>query len=93
MVAAQEKEDGFFDGIDTSLMGIASLAGSGEAAFLKTGLTEVNAAVEDALSKYSAQQPEATAPALARGLTATTKLLDAVGKSGLSEDAKYNIGH
>ena len=93
VVAAQEKEDGFFDGIDTSLMGIASLAGSGEAAFLKTGLTEVNAAVEDALSKYSAQQPEATAPALARGLTATTKLLDAVGKSGLSEDAKYNIGH
>lgn len=93
VVAAQEKEGSFFDGIDTSLMGIASLAGSGDAAFLKAGLAEMNTAVEDALSKYSAQQPEATAPALARGLTATTRLLTALGKSRLSEDARYNIRH
>jgi LmbE family N-acetylglucosaminyl deacetylase len=93
VVSAQEKEATFFDGIDTSLMGIASLAGSGDTAFLKTGLTEVNTAVEDAISKYSSQQPQATAPSLAKGLIATTKLLDAVVKSSLSEDAKYNIRH
>jgi LmbE family N-acetylglucosaminyl deacetylase len=93
VVRAQENEESFFDGIDVSLMGIATLAGPGDAAFLKTGLAEVNTAVEDAISKYSAQQPEATAPALARGLKATTELLDAVGKSGLSEDAKYNVRH
>jgi LmbE family N-acetylglucosaminyl deacetylase len=93
VVPAQEKEESFFDGIDVSLMGIATLAASGDTAFLKAGLAEVNTAVEDAISKYSAQQPEATAPALARGLTATTKLLDAVGKSSLSEDAKYNVRH
>ncbi len=93
VVSAQEKEEGFFDGIDTSLMGIATLAGSGDAAFLKTGLAEVNAAVEEAIAKYASQQPEATAPALAKGFTAVTKLLDAVGKSNLSEEAKYDIGH
>ena len=92
-VPAQEKEESFFDGIDVSLMGIATLAGSGDAAFLESGLTQVNAAVEEAISKYSAQQPEATAPALARGLTATASLLDAVAKSTLSEEAKYNIRH
>ena len=93
VVPAQDKEESFFDGIDVSLMGIAKLAGSGDAAFLSNGLTQINAAVEEAISKYSAQQPEATAPALAKGLTATASLLDAVGKSALSEEAKYNIRH
>ena len=93
VVPAQDKEESFFDGIDISLMGIATLAGSGDTAFLTSGLTQINAAVEEAISKYSAQQPEATAPALARGLTATASLLDAVAKSTLSEEAKYNIRH
>ena len=92
-IPAQEKEQSFFDGIDVSLMGIATLSGSGDAGFLKSGLTQINAAVEEAIAKYSAQQPENTAPALARGLTATTNLLDAVAKSALSEEAKYNIRH
>ncbi len=93
VIDAADKENSFFDGIDTSLMGIASLSPSGDTAFLKAGLAEVNSAVEEALSKYSAQQPEATAPAIAKGLKATTALLDAVNQSGLSEDAKYNIRH
>jgi LmbE family N-acetylglucosaminyl deacetylase len=93
VVPAQEKEESFFDGIDTSLAGIATLAGPGDAGFLKAGLTEMNAAVEEAIANYSAQSPEKTAPALAKGLTATTKLLDAVAKSGLSDDAKYNVRH
>ena len=92
-VPAQEKEESFFDGIDTSLAGIAALAGSGDSAFLKTGLAEMNAAVEEAMAKFSAQKPDASAPALARGLAATTKLIDAVSKSGLSEDAKYDVRH
>ena len=95
VVSAQEKEEGFFDGIDTSLMGIATLAGSGDAAFLKTGLAEVNAAVEEAIAKFSAQQPEATAPALAKGLqrnrgaNCSTRWTRAI----LPEEAKYNIRH
>jgi hypothetical protein len=88
VVPAQEKEESFFDGVDVSLMGIATLAGGGEAAFLHNGLTQINAAVEEAISKYSAQQPEATASVLAKGLTATANLLDAVAKSALSEEGE-----
>jgi LmbE family N-acetylglucosaminyl deacetylase len=87
------KEQSFFDGIDTSLAGIAELAGSGDTAFLKSGLKEIGAAVDEALAKFSAVHPESTAAALARGLKATTALLDAVGKSGLSDDGQYNVRH
>ncbi len=92
-VPAQETEQSLFDGIDTSLMGIATLGGSGDTGFLKNGLMQINTAVEEAMAKFFAQQPEGTAPALARGWTATRNLLDAVGKSGLSDEAKYNIRH
>ncbi|HXJ38139.1 MAG TPA: NEW3 domain-containing protein, partial [Bryobacteraceae bacterium] len=93
VIPVQGKEKGFFDGIDTSLAGIAELAGSGDAAFLKTGLSGINGAVEEAITKFSAVHPEATAPALARGLKGTATLIDAVGKSSLSDDAKYNVRH
>src|SRR4051794_11560120 len=66
-ISVPEKETGFFDGIDTSLTGIVSLAGAGDTAFLATGLRQINAAVEEAISKFSAPKPEATAPALAAG--------------------------
>ena len=72
-------------------MGIATLARSGDAAFLKSGLGEVNAAIEEAISKFSAQQPEATAPALARGLIATTRLLDILARSGLSDVSLFDF--
>ena len=40
----EEKERSFFDGIDVSLMGIATLAKSGNREFLENGLKKVNAA-------------------------------------------------
>jgi LmbE family N-acetylglucosaminyl deacetylase len=93
VIPASGKEKSFFDGIDTSLTGIAELAGAGDTAFLRTGLGEISAAVDEALAKFSAIHPEVTAPALARGLKSTTALLDAVGRSSLSEDGKYNVRH
>ncbi len=92
-VQSGEKEEGFFDGIDTSLLGIASLAGNGSADFLKTGLSKINASVEEAISKFSAVHPEETAPALAAGLKQTIALLDQLEKENLPEDAKYNVRH
>jgi LmbE family N-acetylglucosaminyl deacetylase len=92
-VVEGSKEKGFFDGIDTSLAGIAGLAGTGDAGFLKAGLTEIDAAVNEAMAKFSAVHPEATAPALAKGVKATTALLQALSASGLSEDGKYNVRH
>src|SRR5712691_7319241 len=43
-VTSGEKEQTFFDGIDVSLAGIASLAGAEDAAFLKQSLASINGA-------------------------------------------------
>jgi len=91
-IQAADKEETFFDGIDISLLGIATLA-PGNNAFLTDGLRKINAAVDEAMSKFSATQPDRTAPALATGLKETVALLDAVSKSSLSDDAKYNVRH
>ena len=92
-VAAQDKEQSFFDGIDISLTGIASLAKGGGTAFLLTGLKQMNADVEKAMDQFSAMHPERIAPQLADGLKTTAALLDQLSKSNLSEDAKYDISH
>ena len=92
VIPASDKEETFFDGIDTSLTGIATLAPDGGFT-LKEGLSHINAAVEDAISKFSAGHPEQTAPALAAGMKETIALLTQVEKSNLPPDAKYNIHH
>lgn len=92
-VAAEDKEQSFFDGIDTSLAGIASVAKAGDSAFLVDGLNQINADVERAMSQFSAAQPDKTAPFLASGLKGTIALLDLLSRSNLSEDAKYDISH
>ncbi|MGC4055868.1 MAG: PIG-L family deacetylase [Paludibaculum sp.] len=92
-IDAKETEPGFFDGIDATLPGIASLARGGDAAFLRTGLEKVNAEVEAAIAKFSPVKPELTAPSLAAGMKATMALIAAVEKSGLDADSKYNVLH
>ena len=93
LVSVPEKESTFFDGIDVSLAGIASLAQGGDASFLSQGLAQINTSVEKALHDFSAQHPEAIAGALADGLKSTNNLLDKVDASNLSEDSKYDITH
>ena len=90
-VTAAEKEATFFDGIDTSLAGIATLVKSGDKAFLAAGLANINAQVELATHNFSATHPQAIAPALAAGLKATNELLQAVAASQLSENEKYDV--
>ena len=92
-VDAGAKEKDFFEGIDISLMGIASLAKGGDASFVSEGLRKINAAVEDALSKFSAANPERCAPALAAGMQETMALISAVEKSNLTADSKYDLKH
>lgn len=93
LVDVPEKESGFFDGIDTSLAGLATLAKGGDAAFLTAGLRKINTEVEEAIAKFSATQPEVIAPRLAQGLKLTSSLLDEVEKSSLSDESKYNLRH
>ncbi len=93
LVAAKDTEKSFFDGVDTSLAGIADLAKGQQSAFLKQGLVGINAQVERALAEFSAAHPEKIAPALAAGLKLTNALAEQVAKSTLSPQAKYDVGH
>lgn len=92
-IATSQKEKTFFDGVDTSLLGISDVAGPGDTAFLKSGLTQVNNAVQEALSRFNVQQPEFVAPALANGLKETRALIAQVAASKLSAEGKYNVLH
>jgi LmbE family N-acetylglucosaminyl deacetylase len=92
-VPAADHEKSFFDGIDVSLLGIATLAGKEEHGFLTQGLNQINMLVEDALQSYSAIDPSAIAPTLAQGLMATNHLIEQVNSSPLSADAKYDVVH
>jgi LmbE family N-acetylglucosaminyl deacetylase len=91
-VETAEQENSFFDGIDISLEGIATLA-PGDNAFLKQGLAKLNGLVEDAMHNFSANDPEAIAPTLGQGLNLTRDLIKQVESSSLSSEAKYNVLH
>jgi len=93
LVSVPARESSFFDGIDVSLMGMASLAQGGDSAFLKDGLSRINTFVEKALNDFSAQHPEAIASTLAGALRATNELLERVASSGLTPDSKYDVTH
>jgi LmbE family N-acetylglucosaminyl deacetylase len=89
-IAAAEHEKSFFDGIDVSIAGIASLA-TGDTKFLRDGLEQISGRAEEAFSQFALDRPAASAPALAEGLKATRALLDQVRKSQLAEPGKADI--
>jgi len=89
-VATADKEKSFYDGIDVSLTGIASLA-SGETAFLKDGLEQISTLAANAYARYKPGDPATIAPVLAEGLKATRSLLDQVKSSALAEPGKSDV--
>lgn len=91
--AAGEHESDFFDGIDTSLPGLAARAGSEEAQalFLKPALTSMAKHVEDATRAFSIQDPSACAAPLLAGLAATNQLIAQVESSKLSGGVKAEL--
>jgi LmbE family N-acetylglucosaminyl deacetylase len=82
----------FFDGIDTSLPGIATLA-HGDTAFLTAALKDIDEHVMTATFGYLPSNPEKIAPELAIGYKKTKDLIDAVNASALSADDKANVIH
>ncbi len=92
-IAAKDKEESFFDGIDVSIAGIADLAGPTSPQFLKSGLSQINDSVESAINTFSAQDPSAIAATLAKGLKVTDALVAEVEKSTLTADQKFNVSH
>ena len=86
-------EDSFFDGIDTSLVGIASYAPAPQQATWRSRLKDISTSVQEAASNFDATNLSKSAPALAKGLSQTTALLSEMQTSDLPADAKYNMEH
>lgn len=86
-------ETSLFDGIPTSLAGIATLAHSGNKAFLVSALQQISEHVDRANSAYNPAHPAAIAPDLAAGLKQTRALIAAVHNSNLSSNDKTNLTH
>jgi LmbE family N-acetylglucosaminyl deacetylase len=92
-VKTTDKENTFFDGIDTSLPGIASLVHSGDTAPLVAALNDIHHHVATALYNDLPAHPEKIAPELATGYKVTQQLIEWVKNSGYSPDDKANVIH
>lgn len=93
VVEAEDRESSLFDGIDTSLPGIASLVKNDHETWLRPRLVEINGFVEQAMKEFDPLHLERTAPSLASGLKATAALIAEVRTSNLSDDEKYDVDH
>jgi LmbE family N-acetylglucosaminyl deacetylase len=91
-VPVNANEKSFFDGIDTSLPGIATLA-HGDTAFLTAALKDIDQHVMTATFGYVPSNPQKIAPELAIGYKKTKDLIDAVNASSLSAADKANVVH
>jgi hypothetical protein len=87
-----QAEHSYFDGIDTSLAGIAALA-PGQHPFLTAGLHQIAASVDQATRTFSPSEPARLVPLLAAGLKQTQLLMQKVTASSLSPEEKYNVNH
>ncbi|HKY21224.1 MAG TPA: PIG-L family deacetylase [Vicinamibacterales bacterium] len=88
-VAVQEAS--FFEGIDTSLPGLANFVAGLPPPVLVAGLREIAEHVASAQQRFAFEGPFASAQALADGLRAVRALRQRLGTMGLSEDAHYEI--
>ncbi|HWC65164.1 MAG TPA: PIG-L family deacetylase, partial [Thermoanaerobaculia bacterium] len=85
-------EKGFFDGVDTSLPGIAARLGADEksAPFLRPGLVALEREVGEAAAAFDAARPEKCVPPVARALAGADRLVRELEASPIP-DAKKTI--
>jgi LmbE family N-acetylglucosaminyl deacetylase len=86
-----KSETSLFDGIDTSLAGIARFAGPNPPAALTTGLSGIVQQAELAQKAFASGNDASTAAPIEAGLTAVRSLLGQLDSMGLSDAAKYEI--
>jgi LmbE family N-acetylglucosaminyl deacetylase len=89
-IQTTEEEKSFYDGIDTSLAGIASLA-TGNTEFLKSGLAQLSELADNINKQYRPEIPAQVAPDLAKGLALTRSLVEGVKASNLAEPGKGDV--
>ncbi|HUU32687.1 MAG TPA: hypothetical protein VMW48_01425, partial [Vicinamibacterales bacterium] len=80
-----------FDGVDTSLAGLAGYAGAAPPPALSAGLTRITAAVAEARTAVAEHGSGAAIVPLAGGLKAVRALRGDLGAMGLNDGAKYEI--
>jgi LmbE family N-acetylglucosaminyl deacetylase len=90
-VALPKHEKDFFEGIDTSIEGIAAALPPADQGNVREKLASIDAQVKAAVAGFDANDPAKCAPALAKGLDLTRALIAQVRASKLPEDARYNV--
>lgn len=88
LVGKSEKETSLFDGLDTTILGMAKLAGSTN---ITAELTALNNSVESALKKFDARQPWLVASDLAAGAKAVQTLSEKVKASNIEAANKDQL--
>ena len=69
-------DDGFFEGMDTSISGMYSLFGERAPDEIATSLASLETSIEEAITQFDIQHPTSSIPALANALKAARKLLE-----------------
>jgi hypothetical protein len=87
----QKDESGLFDGIDTSLSGIAQYAGANPPDALKSGLAAIVGAAQKAKSVFDGGDDAATAAPIEEGLAAIRALRGRLASMRLTDAARYEI--
>jgi LmbE family N-acetylglucosaminyl deacetylase len=90
VLAKSEKEQSIFDGIDTTIAGMAKLAGTMN---ISPELTEISKRVEAAISKFNPLKPWVVASDLAAGMKTTRALIDKVKASSTGAGEAANKDH
>ena len=89
---AEKAEASLFDGIDTTIPGLAQFVKGPPPEPLRTGLAAVSREVDRAQRAYDTQGMAAAEAPLSAGLAAVRTLLGQLGSLGIDENAAYEIG-
>jgi LmbE family N-acetylglucosaminyl deacetylase len=89
-IPAQDHESSFYEGIDISLAGIATLA-KGDVESLRQGLAKLSRTAEEASARYRPSEPASIAPVLADGLAQVRSLVKEVAASSLADPGKSDV--
>jgi LmbE family N-acetylglucosaminyl deacetylase len=89
--AGREPEASLFDGLDTSIDGLAQFAGSQPPQALRDGLSAISAAAQNAQRRFDAENDAATSAPLAEGLRAVRSLRAQLGSLDLADAARFEL--
>jgi LmbE family N-acetylglucosaminyl deacetylase len=84
-------EASLFDGLDTSINGLAQFAGSRPPQALRDGLSAIAAAVQSAQRRFDTETDAATSAPLADGLRAVRALRAQLGRLDLADAARFEV--